>query len=289
MDEKMTKTKTNLFLIGAHKAGTTSLYEMLGQHHQIDAPSLKEPGFFSIDGKPNEASLSEYEARYSAQPGEHTYWMDGSTSYAQTIRYPETIDRISAHTGPDLRFIYVVRDPLDRMISAYVQLRSEGLNDLDRDLATALPRLLEPCYYRTHYDRYAERFGAENLLVLTFDHFRSDPASFMSLCFGFLDIPEIDVSGIHANAGVDRAQNGRLLDTVMRIPGARRAAEMVVDSPFERVVSGVRRRLSVPVEKPDITPEMLGGEWAAVSDEAVGILEVARGPKVDWNIGATVS
>jgi len=285
----MTRTKTNLFLIGAHKAGTTSLYEMLGQHHRIDAPKVKEPGFFSIDGDPTEASLGKYESRYSTGFGEQTYWMDGSTSYAQTIRYPETINRISAHTGPDLKFIYVVRDPLDRMISAYVQLRSEGLNDLDRELSAALPRLLEPCYYRTHYDRYAERFGAENILVLTFDHFRSDPGSFMSLCFEFLDIPEIDVAGIHANAGVDRAQNGRLLDTVMKMPGARRAAAMVVDSPFERVVSGLRRRLSVPVEKPDITPATIGDEWAAVSDEAARILEVARGPKVEWNIGATVS
>lgn len=281
-------TRTNLFLIGAHKAGTTSLYEMLGQHPVIDAPELKEPGFFSIDGDPTPDGLRKYDARYSADLGKHKYWMDGSTSYAQTKRYPKTVDHIAAHAGPDAKFIYVVRDPLDRMISAYVQLRSERLNDLDRDLQTAMPRLLEPCYYRTHYDRYAEQFGADKVLVLTFDHFRSDPASFMSLCFDFLGIPEIAANGIHANAGTDRVQNGRVLDTVMKIPGARKAASMIVGSPLEQAVARLRDRMSVPVEKPDITPDTLGPEWAVISSEAEHILEVVQGPKVDWRIGAAV-
>ena len=285
-------TKTNLFLIGAHKAGTTSLYEMLGQHPAIDAPALKEPGFFSIDssvdGDPTPASIANYESRYSDNSGDCMFRMDGSTSYAQTIRYPKTAERIADYADDDSKFIYVVRDPLDRMISAYVQLRSEQLNDLDRDLQSAMPRLLEPCYYRTHYDRYAALFGADRILVLTFDHFRSDPTAFMSECFDFLGLPEITATGIHANAGDDRVQNGRLLDTIMKMPGARKAATMIVGSPIEKVVAGLRDRMSVPVEKPDITPDTLGPEWDVISDEAVRILEVAHGPSVDWKIGAAV-
>ena len=42
----MQKTKTNLFVVGAMKAGTTSFIDLLSQHPEIYAPPVKEPHYF---------------------------------------------------------------------------------------------------------------------------------------------------------------------------------------------------------------------------------------------------
>ena len=39
--------KPNLFIIGAPKCGTTSIYSFLKQHPEISFPNLKEPKYFS--------------------------------------------------------------------------------------------------------------------------------------------------------------------------------------------------------------------------------------------------
>ena len=182
----------NLFLIGTHKGGTTSFYEMLATHPAIHAPEPKEPGYFSLTPTITPSNLDQYASIYRSATAENRFRLDGSTSYAQTVRYPDTVSRIREHCGTDLKFIYLLRDPIERMRAAYVQLRSEGNNDLPRDLEQALPRLIEPTMYLHHYEAYAAVWVPESIFVATFEELISEPETLTTRCLDFLGI-EVEV------------------------------------------------------------------------------------------------
>ena len=272
----------NLFLIGTHKGGTTSFYEMLSTHPAIHAPEPKEPGYFSLTPQLTESNLSAYRQIYSEAREQHRFILDGSTSYAQTNRYPETVGRIAEHCGNDLKFIYLLRDPIERIRAAYVQLRSEGNNDLPREFSQALPRLIEPTLYHTHYQAYASVWGPESIFVATFEELISDPDALSRRCQTFLGIEQCQLQSVHANAGTDRNQNSPVLDSLMQLPGALPLAKRLVDSPVGGALLNLRSRLSSPVVKPDLTPQDLGAKWAQIRDEAEAILDIAGADHSVW-------
>ncbi len=279
-------TLPNLFLIGAHKAGTTSFYEMLAQHPGIHAPEPKEPGFFSLSATITPDALDDYAALYAGADGRR-WILDGSTSYAQTVRYPHTIERLRRHCGAyhgdeGLRFVYLVRDPVERIRSAYVQLRSEGLNDLPRDLAAALPRLVEPTWYHTHWSAYAGAFGADAVFVATFEELVDDPVAVSGRCLRFLGLETVELEPVHANVSADRVQNRPAVDRLLAVPPVRRVVGAVVDSPLEGLAARLRARLGEPVDKPELGPDDLGPEWPRLRDEALAILEIAGDTPRRW-------
>ncbi|RMH83345.1 MAG: hypothetical protein D6683_02315 [Actinomyces sp.] len=254
---------------------------MLAQHPEVWAPEPKEPGFFSLTDEITPRGIARYTAPY-AGAGDRRWVLDGSTSYAQTVRYPHTIDRIRHHCGGDLHFLYLVREPVERIRSAYVQLRSEGLNDLPRDLGAALPRLIEPTWYHTHWSAYADAFGAERIFVATFEELVADPAAVTARCLDFLGVEQRPLEPVHANVSVDRIQNPPVLDRLLGFAPVRRLAAAVRGSRLESVATGLRARLAQPVDKPELTPAELGEAWPRLRDEALAILEIAGDTPERW-------
>ena len=111
------------FVIGAAKAGTTSLHGYLDRHPQVQMSAVKEPRFFVADADDEVASSGRvadrdaYEALFdpaAAHRGE------SSTSYSLFPLYRAIPARIRAAV-PGARFVYVVRDPVERAVSHYQQ------------------------------------------------------------------------------------------------------------------------------------------------------------------------
>src|SRR5262245_27376624 len=109
------------FIIGAPKAGTTSLHHYLDGHPRIQMSSVKEPRFFSVpaSGIPEPPDTvncrDEYEKLFDpavAVRGE------SSTDYATHPRHQGAPERIR-ELVPDARFVYMVRDPVERSVSHY--------------------------------------------------------------------------------------------------------------------------------------------------------------------------
>src|SRR5277367_2845210 len=114
----MKTVKPNFFIIGAAKAATTSLSSLLGAHPQAGIVQGKEPHFFSYDqvyklGWPKYLTLFKH-CRDKKAIG------DASTSYSRIRYHPSVVERIRAQV-PEARIIYMVRHPLQRMESAYVE------------------------------------------------------------------------------------------------------------------------------------------------------------------------
>lgn len=124
--------RPELFILGAPKCATTSLYSLLTTHSQIFSAPVKEPGYYTrsevrsdvIAGARHLQSEEGYLDLYSAA-AEHLVCCDASTSY---LRSRIAIDQIAA-ISPDTKVIAVYRDPVDLVSSYHAFLLNEGWED----------------------------------------------------------------------------------------------------------------------------------------------------------------
>jgi len=178
----------NFFLIGAHKAGTTSISMLLAAHPQIAVARPKEPGFFARD-RVYAKGRGWYAGCFDHAVGSRAIG-DCSTIYSQCGVFPQPAARIAA-VAPAARILYVGRHPLERVASAWVQYRAQGRPDVPADFSAAVrsvPQLLDATLYWKQLSRYRERFPDQRILALTFDDFVADPVGVMRRAYRFLGV-----------------------------------------------------------------------------------------------------
>jgi hypothetical protein len=207
-------------LIGAAKAGTTSLYALLDRHPDIFMPKVKEPEFFARDDRYAEGIESYAAAFAAAAPGQIAG--EASTIYSLSPLFPKTAERIAAHI-PQARIIYVMREPVSRAYSYYVQIiknyqnvtrdpavhrsfeefvlpeRRAGAAPRDKVFSRAnahLPDIPELCLagsdYVTQIEAYLAHFPPEQCLFLTFEDFVSDRPACLRKITDFLGVAPLD-------------------------------------------------------------------------------------------------
>jgi len=205
----------NLFVIGAAKAGTTSLCELLATHSEIFLPAEKEPHFFLLprDGSPSNLTLgvdqvgdvfensrfalsfSQYQHLFLAANCE-TYRIDGSTQYFVS----DTAARQIADSCPDAKLIIQLREPFSRAWSAYCFAYSKGeesrsfVDAIDEEVSGKRRNrfyggYLNTSNYAPHIRRYLNHFPRRNIYISFFEDFvRSDSTSLEKL-YDFLGLP----------------------------------------------------------------------------------------------------
>ena len=107
---------TKLFIIGSQKCGTTTLARWLDQHPKLSLCSDKEPSYFSIRFK--EISERHYHNLFKKKEHENKLFFEASTSYTFYPFFPEVPKRIYKYNN-EAKFIYIVRDPIERIKSHY--------------------------------------------------------------------------------------------------------------------------------------------------------------------------
>ncbi len=197
--------------LGAAKAGTSSLHDLLDQHPQIFVPTAKELDYFGHGPRGN-ADLESYEKCFAgAGPrvaGELT------PSYLYNPRAPGEV----MHTlGPETLFLVVLRHPVDRAYSHYQHMRARGVETLSfLDAIAAEPARIcrsntdrnrfsyvDRGRYYTQLARWMRLFPRENFHVLLFEEdIVRNMASTMVGVFGFLGVADHQVvKPMHSNEG----------------------------------------------------------------------------------------
>jgi hypothetical protein len=178
----------NLVIIGARKCATTSLYHYLYTHPQVWVSDEKELNFFYEQGNWHRGR-AWYESWF---PVAAPVRCEGSPAYTSYPRYDRVPERMAALL-PDARLIYLVRDPIERLISHYVMDHAFGYEQ--RRLAEAVDDLERSIFvYESRYwmqlERYLEHFAPERILVLDQHDLRAERAPTLRRVFRFLEIDE---------------------------------------------------------------------------------------------------
>lgn len=188
----------NLFLIGAMKSGTTTLHELLAQHPAVSMSEPKEPCYFVASDQlkvlwPEMWRMgfwkdeSSYLALFQNKP-QARYFGESSTDYSKRPGVEGVVERIAAF-NPDARFIYIMRDPIERTLSHYwhmVEHRGEMRPPLQAIRQDA--HYTEVSHYAYQLQPYIERFGRDRVYALTFEEIKRDPQSVMRAVFDWLGV-----------------------------------------------------------------------------------------------------
>jgi hypothetical protein len=212
----------NFLVIGAMKAGTTSLYRYLRAHPQVFMPEAKELNFFVAERRWHRGR-GWYEAQF-AGAGDAIAVGEASPIYAMYPEFAGVPDRI-ARLLPQVRLIYAVRHPIERIRSHYLHQVARGREHgpIEHSLR-ADPRYLDTSRYAMQIERYLAHFAPERLQVITAEELRDDRVATIRRVLRFLGLdpgllpPTLDRE-FHRTA--EKRKRRLLAGAVLWVPGSR--------------------------------------------------------------------
>jgi len=213
--------KPNFFIVGAAKAGTSSLWGYLDEHPEIFMSQKKEPGFF-CDEWPGHNDINRYFQLFDAAQDSHKRVGEASTCYLSCPGTAENLRRYAEENGiENVKIIIVLRNPADRAYSLYnwqVQEGYEYAGSFEKALDMEPQRLnlkfpngaltggykYNYLYYNSglYHDQvmeYYEAFGQENVHIEIFEEFIKQTEARLTRIYRFLELdnrhflPEITV------------------------------------------------------------------------------------------------
>lgn len=176
--------KPDFIIIGAMKSATSTLHEQLAANEGFFMSTPKEPNFFS-DEDQWRRGLSWYFGLFEGA-SDGVLCGESSTHYTKLPRHPQVVERLVEHV-PDAKFIYVMRQPVDRLVSHYIHEWSQRVLDVPLDEAIdAHPELLAYSSYAMQLRPYFDAFGRERVLPVFFDRLRAHPQEELERITSFL-------------------------------------------------------------------------------------------------------
>lgn len=237
------------YLIGAQKAGTTTLAYLLDQHPQLTIGVTKEPHFFTDQWR---KGLDWYRKQYP--DSSRLLCMDASTSYAMAPltagwkqRDPRVYEGIPARVHslrPDAKFIYLLRDPVDRTYSGYWHdVRMGVKNQAFRAAVQDNPFHLDVSDYHGQLQRWLEYYPLSSFHFIVFERMRDRPEEVVNECLAFLGLPSAE------SITLDSAQNqsyqvgwvGRQVNKIeIALPGLRTVLKSALPAGLKTMVQRVK-------------------------------------------------
>lgn len=189
----MAERLPDFLIIGAAKAGTTSLWRWLGAHPDVYVPHEKEVHFFDRD------------VRWALGPAWYATHFDGAgdakrvgEATPEYLTTPAAPARVAAIV-PHAQLIVVLRDPVDRAYSHYWHVRAWGGEPRTFEEVVEATLRGDPGVrnylghgrYLEHLKRYEEHFPRKQFLALRFEDVVDRPrAAFADVC-RFLSVPDV--------------------------------------------------------------------------------------------------
>lgn len=273
--------RPNFLIIGAPRAGTTSLFRYLGRHEQIFLPHLKEPHYFTfVDRQPGfcgprdpdtinkdaVTSIYSYLDLFSSWNGQRCIG-EASTSYLHMAGAAKNIYEFN----PNMKIIAILRDPVERAYSDYLYVQKEGgettghfLEALEEEAMGKRKDWWHGRYicagaYFTNLMRYYELFREEQIQVIFFEDLSLNPQDVIREVCQFLGLhhePENMVDRAHNQAGRPRSAFLHALYQSISRPHA--AKDILLKSWLPEILrKKFRRQILEPLHNLNIKKEQL--------------------------------
>jgi hypothetical protein len=192
----------NFFIVGAPKAGTTSLYEYLQKIPSVYMSPVKEPFYFLPNSSliPGGVRITDKEKYLNLFRDAIGYAAIGEASPAYLI-HPDSA-RLIHDVVPYAKIIIILRDPIERAFSHYLMYLRYGeslpfIDAIEAEIVTQskkpVPgelrrRYITQSLYTDNVKRYFDTFGKENVKVLIFEEFVQDTKGALQEILKFLNV-----------------------------------------------------------------------------------------------------
>lgn len=263
------------------RCATTSLYAQLATHPAISMSREKETDYF-IAEKNLGLGIDWYLGQFDPS---RPIWGDASPNYAKIAAFPGVAERIAAFR-PDMKLIFVARDPVERAVSQYGHSWLSGaIQTLPQDLPGTheFDHLLETSSYAAQLREFRRFFPKDSFLILDFDQLVAHPQAGFDLICDHIGAPR------HV---LDEGANDNGADELARIPtgilrltqGPLRPVMMKLASPALR--RSVKRLVgrAKPRSVPPFPDEVLARMRAALRADASQFRAMTGMPFAGWSL-----
>lgn len=178
----------DFLIIGAMKAGTTSLYRDLYYNPAIFLPHVKEPGNLGREEVLTEAGRQAY-AKHFVRAKAHQLCGEASTDYTKLPGHPGVPQRAKRVLGAQMKVIYLVREPVPRIVSQHHHEFSWGHLTCGIDEAVRkYPRYINFSRYAMQITPWLETLGPQQVLIVHFETYINDRRGTVAEVSRFLGI-----------------------------------------------------------------------------------------------------
>jgi hypothetical protein len=276
----------NLIIIGGLKCGTTSIHHYFGLHPEVQMSKPKELNFF-VQELNWDIGLDWYRGRFDSR-----FKVRGESSphYTHLSRYRGVAERIHQHV-PEAKLIYMVRDPISRILSHWCHAVGAGYETrpmeeaLDREDQGYVTRSL----YWTQLQPYLELFDRSQIEVITQEELQSNREETMRRAFRFAGVDEGFTSEQFERewekSSAKESERYQFMEKLIKLPGFRS-----FDRNFDRLPESMRWMVekvvhdpeAPPAPKPEL-PDSIREHLASVfGDEVAAIQEFAGRRFTGW-------
>ncbi|MEM8781489.1 MAG: sulfotransferase domain-containing protein [Planctomycetota bacterium] len=187
----------DFLVIGAMKAGSTSFFVDLNAQPGIYVPEDKELGVLYHHADPADAARA-YAEEFAKAPADKKLG-DCTTGYSKLPETAGLAERARAVCGRDCKIIYIVRHPIDRLLSHYHHMYSKGMEwtlaeSLDFAMSggdgqvTTMTGLVDYSCYAMQLVPWREAFGADHVMVIQFERYVKNRSAVLREACDFLGV-----------------------------------------------------------------------------------------------------
>jgi len=255
--------KVGVFIVGAPKAGTTSLFHYLDAHPEIKMSSTKEPDYFS-DKELNEQglyygsyrveNLQKYNSLFLGREDEKIMG-EGSVSY---LFYPKVPVRIKEY-NPKSKIIIMLRNPVERAFSHYLMDYRLGLtsksfeSEFQQEEGLNFQQYFLLGNYSSQIKRYFEVFEKKNIHIIWYSDVKKNAEKEVKNVFDFIGVDssfKVDFETIHNSFTMPKNNVIRMIYSVVWL------RKILVFMFPSKLIKSVRNILFMEGNKPKLQDDL---------------------------------
>ena len=212
--------KPNLFIPGAAKSGTTTLHNLLNQHPEICMSSVKEPGYWKNEKFKDFKNIEKENYLNLFMKSKHKIFGESTTAY---MYYDTFINNINSNYKVSPKFIFILRNPIDRFNSHFWWIKGLGLEKSNFQEALSKDQNNEFKAYN-YYPKYYFQFGLyakwlkrfyncfdrSNIKIIIFEDLINNQLKTANSCFEFLGLKKLYTISNHTSNQTALLKNPQL-------------------------------------------------------------------------------
>lgn len=251
--------KVDFFVLGAQKAGTTTLSKHFQQHPKVDFSIPKEPNFFNWKSEDDWNWYKNLFAKNSFIKGE------GSVDYSYRSVLLKTHERIQAH-NPHAKFIFILRHPIERIISHYTYNKLRGLTQKEAiiwELESKLEYIQRSRYYN-ELKPFLLTFPKKQFLFIHFEDLIASTQETFNQCCDFLDIEHYHIAKKKENQSNNELTYKNPTQRKFLLHSSMKTIKSLIPS---KIKNKIKNRIYETIERPTLSEDLVRYLYAIIEED----------------------